>query len=325
MINSVTSEEVVEHHREFSKAIKTKRFAGRCLGYVTPWNSRGYKLAKVFAAKFSHLVPVWFQVDLSRANGSGKLKLGGRHEVDREWMKRVRARGALVLPRVNLEGVGAEGLARFLGSRARIDELVALLAAAVEEYGLDGLTLETGGLPGMRIHEAGMTLLVEQLAGVTRVIMVAPPAHPAFGARRQRFDYGDLAALAGHLEGVSVMTYDFSHPGSPGPSAPLAWMERALEGIVPPNAPQLASKVFLGLNFYGNDFAGDGSGGPIIEWDSGSSEHVYRYVDGQGREHEVWYPSLGSLHVRLELAARAGVGVAVWELGQGLDYLFDEL
>lgn len=34
------------------------------LGYITPWNSRGYELAKRFNSKFTHLSPVWY--DLKR-------------------------------------------------------------------------------------------------------------------------------------------------------------------------------------------------------------------------------------------------------------------
>lgn len=97
--------------------------------------------------------------------------------------------------------------------------------------------------------------------------------------------------------------------------------------------------MLLGLNFYGNDYALPAGGGPIVGheylsllkkhdpvliWDKKVKEHVFSYTVGT-EEHEVYYPSRDSIHKRLDLALKYGLGISIWEIGQGLDYFYDLL
>uniref|UniRef100_A0A2K5VNF1 Chitinase domain-containing protein 1 n=1 Tax=Macaca fascicularis TaxID=9541 RepID=A0A2K5VNF1_MACFA len=70
---------------------------------------------------------------------------------------------------------------------------------------------------------------------------------------------------------------------------------------------------------------------PRMVWDSQASEHFFEYkktllgVGGQAPAGTHTSICAQSLQVRLELARELGVGVSIWELGQGLDYFYDLL
>lgn len=87
------------------------------------------------------------------------------------------------------------------------------------------------------------------------VYVIGPPQ----SEKLQQHDFGpeDLQSLSDAVDGFSLMTYDFSGPNNPGPNAPLEWIRFILQlllGSTGSNAQRLAPKIFLGINFYGNDF-----------------------------------------------------------------------
>jgi len=161
----------------------------------------------------------------------------------------------------------------------------------------------------------------------------------------QDFGPEDLLQLADSLDGFSLMTYDFSGPQNPGPSAPLKWVQHSLTTLLSAKGSSPSGNhsrmIFLGINFYGNDFLlSRGSGGgaitgrdfvhllekykPSLQWDEKSLEHFFIYSH-EGVRHAVFFPTLMSLSVRLDEARNWGTGLSIWEIGQGLDFFFDVL
>ncbi|XP_023382611.1 chitinase domain-containing protein 1-like, partial [Pteropus vampyrus] len=89
-------EDVVLEHRSYCSAkARERHFAGDILGYVTPWNSHGYDVAKVFGGKFTQISPVWLQL---KRRGREMFEVTGLHDVDQGSPRaaRPRARGVSV-------------------------------------------------------------------------------------------------------------------------------------------------------------------------------------------------------------------------------------
>lgn len=59
--------------------------SGSVLAYVTPWNGNGYRIASLFANKFTHICPVWLQLKMNDDHQSTRIE--GTHDIDYGWMK----------------------------------------------------------------------------------------------------------------------------------------------------------------------------------------------------------------------------------------------
>ncbi|GLT84745.1 hypothetical protein SLE2022_029600 [Rubroshorea leprosula] len=352
----INYQEILAENSKLTENASHRHYNYPVLAYITPWNSRGYEMAKRFTAKFTHLSPVWYDL---KSQGSSLL-LEGRHNADKQWLSEIKMNGdALVLPRVVLEASPME----LLRKKKQRDKAIELMVTECKEMQYDGIVLESwsrwaayGILNdpdkrnmalnfvrqlGHALHSVNSTRNSEQKL---QLVYVIGPPH---SERLQQHDFGpeDLQSLDDAVDGFSLMTYDFSNPHNPGPNAPMQWIHFTLQSLLGPpgkTARSLARKIFLGINFYGNDFtlSGGSGGGPIIgrdyilllekhkpalQWEKNSGEHFFLYSDDNHINHAVFYPTSMSIYLRLEEARSWGTGISIWEIGQGLDYFFDLL
>lgn len=102
-----TAKSILEEHEGLKLDSTVKRFKGEVLGYVTPWNGRGYDMARAFRSKLDYVAPVWLQI---REDGERKPIVTGTHDIDAAWVRDVKygpggadERGPAMVPRVMYE------------------------------------------------------------------------------------------------------------------------------------------------------------------------------------------------------------------------------
>ena len=149
------------------------------------------------------------------------------------------------------------------------------------------------------------------------------------GTLYEGHDYGLLSKAADY---VLLMTYEWGYTyGPPMAVAPIRNVRQVLDYAMTEMPPE---KVYLGIPNYGYDWTLPFRQGnkatsisnpyavelaarhyAAIRFDEKAQAPWFRYVDGTGQEHEVWFEDARSIRAKLALAQEYGLhGVSYWNL-----------
>ena len=132
--------DILDNFNSYHQDTSFHNFDGTVLGYVTPWNSHGYDIAKTFSGeKLNIISPVWLQI---RPNGEHNYKVGGLHDKDAKWMGKLKKNGAKIVPRILFDKWVANDFIKLFTENKRVSAISQNFVDLCVKNDFDGLTIE---------------------------------------------------------------------------------------------------------------------------------------------------------------------------------------
>ncbi|ARU62863.1 hypothetical protein CBW65_19180 [Tumebacillus avium] len=211
------------------------------------------------------------------------------------------------------------------------DRLLNNVLATYTRFGLDGILLDWFDLYGN--DQEHFTVFLYKLSDMCRLyglkLALNIPLYP--DASGQPVAALDLEQAGQHADLVCLLlNTEHRMYTVAGPLSSINWTEKgirhALEQGIPPH------KLLLGVAGYAYDWKGrnetpeylsfEGAMNRArqyrtnVQFDPKSQTPTYRYTDGSGAEHQVWFENTSSMSQKITLVDRYGLaGITMWRLG----------
>ncbi|KAI3381666.1 hypothetical protein SNEBB_004563 [Seison nebaliae] len=343
--------------------VLNKEYGHQSFAYITPWNRKGYDLVERYPQKFSIISPTWFQLkrhgkgkySVDGEHDIDKSWLNKIRKLKGKFDKKLKITPRLVIGDNDWSKDDYTAiLSTSIASESELNGFGKRILDLIKKYKFDGIVLEMWNQLGGKKNRLAINHILSHCYDTLKefddeqtITIVVPPVTENF------FDSDDVYLLGDHCDYINVMLYDYSTSSStPGPNAPYDFVNINLHLMVTPNRNlwtkldsenrlkeevlKIRSKILVGLNFYGYLAKGN-QAKPVlghdliqllekklikkIEWLSGEREHRFSLHD-----FVIHYPTLLSIQERIRLMGELKLGgLAIWELGQGLNYFLDLL
>lgn len=251
----------------------------------------------------------------------------------------IRAAGGELIPTL-MDVHDTTVLDAVLASSAAKQRTIAGVVDVLDRFGYDGLDVDFEH--AKTATRAAFTAFMRDLSAAVRargkVFSLTIPGKRADLPSWAGYDYAALGAVS---DRVKLMCYGYSGSWSttPGPICPTTWITRVMDyavTVIP------ASKLQIGIPFYGYDWPANGARATSVTWASAQAklarstsgmrfdatlgETTFDYVDDAGVSHTVWFQDARAIAAKCEMAKRYQcAGISIWALGNESQAFWDAI
>ncbi|GAB3885792.1 glycosyltransferase [Spirosoma agri] len=305
-------------HRHLPVAAKASNRPQIRAGFYVNWDAQSYQTLRDHVSELNMVMPEWFFV-----GNQGELRTDIDNTADSLLKQHP---GVAVVPMISNFYQGnwrGQNVHRLLNNSVQRKKFIAQVLNLLNQRHYQGVNIDFEELRE-NTDETLITFVREMHAALHPKGYIVTIDIAALNS-----DY-NLPALRPYVDYFMLMAYDnhFS-TSAPGPVAPYPWIEYVLEDA----CRQIPSEqVVLCVAGYGYDWAKGGQGVDVsyqqaiaranrrsatpIHFDNQTYSLSFRYVDEQGKRHDVWFNDAASAYNVLRAAEDyETAGVAIWRLG----------